>query len=230
MLYAFVLCLLCASQALAGETAPAFMPGEKLHYSVKQLGIKAGDATLEYKGDTYLAGKKYTLITFTARGFNFFDEERIYADPVTLLPFKVLRELNILGNKESIVEEYLSEDGFVRVSKTAEGKTTVQHISVSGGGAADNIYTFLYRIRRQAQVKSGAVFDLHLPTMTLKLQGVQEVKFNALGKVFQSLMFKSVPPKYTIWFDPGPQQLPLRIAGSIGISNTVMVITGYEPK
>ena len=49
-------------------------------------------------------------------------------------------------------------------------------------------------------------------------------------KKYPSVLFKSVPPKYTLWFDPGPQRLPLRISGSVGIANTIMVITGYEPK
>ena len=205
-------------------------PGEKIHYAVKQFGIKAGEAVLEFKGDVYSEGKKYTLVTFLAKGFNFYDEERIYADPLSLLPQKVMRDLNIFGNKETIMEEYLLADGFVRVTKTANGKTTVQDIAVTNTGAVDNIYTFLYRIRRHEEIRTGETFNLHLPTMTLKLQGAQEVKFNALGKTFQSIMFNSVPAKYTIWFDSGPQKLPLRISGSIGIANTVMVITGYEPK
>ena len=206
------------------------IPGEKIHYSVKQGLFKAGDAVLEFKGETYLDGKKYTLITFLAKGFNFYDEERIYADTVTLLPQKVMRDLNIFGNKETIMEEYRVSDGFIRITKVANEKTTVQDISITNKNAPDNIYCFLYRTRQHEEIKVGKMFDLQLPTLTIKFQGAQEVSFNALGIKYPSVLFKSVPPKYTLWFDPGPQKLPLRISGSIGIMNTNMVITGYEPK
>ncbi len=227
----FVLILaigLWTAPVFAGELP--FVPGEKIHYSVKQGMFKAGNAVLEFKGDAYLEGKKYTLITFLAKGFNFYDEERIYADPVTLLPQKVMRDLNIFGNKENIMEEYSFKDSFIRITKVAGGKTTIQDISITNSSATDNIYTFLYRTRLQEEIKVGKVVDLQLPTLTLKFQGVQQVSFNALGKKYQSVMFRSVPAKYTLWFDPGPQKLPLRISGALGISNTVMVITGYEPK
>ena len=214
--------------ALAADLS--FVPGEKIHYAVKQGLFKAGNAVLEFKGDTYLDGKKYTLITFIAKGFNFYDEERIYADPVTLLPQKVMRDLNIFGNKENIMEEYRVADGFVRVTKVANGKTTVQDISITNTNAPDNIYCFLFRTRAHEDIKVGKIFDLQLPTLTLRFKGDQEVSFNALGKKYPSVMFKSVPAKYTLWFDPGPQKLPLRISGSIGIANTMMVITGVEIK
>ena len=215
-----------ALNVLAAE-AP-FVPGEKIHYSVRQLGVKAGDAVLEFKGDAYLEGRKSTLIVFTAKGFNFYDEERIYVDPVSFFPFKVMRDLNIFGNKENIMEEYFPAEGFIRVTRTFHGETTVKDIRKSG--VVDNIYGFLYRVRQQDDMSVGKKLDLRLPTVDLKLEAVSEVKFNAMGKTYQSVMMKSVPAKYTLWFDPGPQRLPLRIAGALGMSNTVMVMTGYEAK
>ncbi|MBF0595118.1 MAG: DUF3108 domain-containing protein [Candidatus Omnitrophica bacterium] len=220
----------CVAVLPAAAADVPFFLGEKIHYSVKQMGIKAGDAVLEFRGDVYLEGQKYSLIIFTARGFNFYDEERIYVDTVTLLPKKVMRDLNIFGIKENILEDYLVSDGFVKVTKTSSGKTTVSTINITNTGSVDNIYSFLYRTRLHEDIKVGKIFDLHLPTMTIKLEGKMEQKFNAAGNTYQSVMFKSVPPKYTVWFDPGPKKLPLRISGSLGIANTVMVLTGYEAK
>jgi len=216
---------------------PAFLSGEKIYYSVKQLGIKAGDAVLEFRGDDYIDGQKYTLVIFTAKGFNFYDEERIYLDPVSLTPVKVLRDLNIFGNKENIMEEYATANGAVRVTKTAAGKTTVADImppvyaaKASPGRQVDNIYGFLYRARLGQQIRVGSAFDLHLPTLDLTLSGLKRVDFNAAGKQYKAVMVQSVPAKYTIWFDEGPKKLPLRIAGALGMANTVMVMTGYEDK
>jgi hypothetical protein len=215
----------------AADPAP-FARGERIMYSVKQMGVKAGDAVLEFKGDAYLDGKKLTLIVFTAKGFNFFDEERIYVDPVTFSPVKVLRDLNIFGNKENIMEEYPRDKGTIRVTRTADGKTTVKDIeppsSGDGNARVDNIYGFLYRLRQGNPVKVGSRSELHLPTLNLMISGVKRVDFNAAGKKYNAVMLQSVPSKYTIWFDEGPQRLPLRIAGALGLSNTVMVMTGYQ--
>ncbi len=213
------------TSSLMAETVP-FLPGEKIYYSVKQLGVKAGDAVLQFKGEAYLEGKKYSLIVFTAKGFNFFDEERIYVDPESFQPVRVLRDLNIFGNKENIMEEYFLKDGLIRITKTAGGKTTVQDISKKG--AVDNIYGFLYRTRLRENIQVGKFFDLNLTTLNVKMEGVSEVNFKAAGKSYRSVLFRSVPAKYTIWFDQGPEKLPLRIVGSLGLSNTVMVMTGYE--
>lgn len=227
MLLTFCCCAL-AMPARAETTAVPFVKGEKIHYSVKQMGIKAGDATLEFKGQVYLDGEKYTFIHFVAKGFNFYDEERIYVDPQSFYPKKIYRELNIFGNHEKILEEYFPADGFIRITKEARGKVTIQNISKTG--LVDNIYGFLYRARMKEEVKVGKSIQLRLPLQDVTLNAEREVPFQAMGKEFQSVMYKSVPPKYTIWFDPSPQKLPLRIAGAIGMSNTVMVITGYEAK
>ena len=94
-LLSFLVCLfmvvLLAGSAMAAD--PVFKKGEKIYYSVKQMGAKVGDAVLEYKGEVYQEQKKCVLIVFTAKGFNFFDEERIYVDPETLFPLKVMRDL-----------------------------------------------------------------------------------------------------------------------------------------
>lgn len=214
------------SALYAGE--PAFKVGEKIHYRVKQMGVKAGDATLEFKGETYLEGKKYALILFTADGFNFFDEERIYIDPDTFLPQKIMRDLNIFGKKEKIMEEYFQQDGFIRVTKTADGKTTVQTIEKKG--AVDNIYGFIYRYRLLGDPQSTVSLDVSLPTVDVKIARVKEVEFNAGGKMYRAVLMRSVPEKYSIWFDVGEKRLPLRIAGAIGLSNTVMTMVSVEEK
>lgn len=215
--------LLTGEAPVLAATAP-FKPGEVIHYNVKQLALKAGDATLAFKGDSYLEGKKYTLIVFTAKGFNFYDEERIYLDPGTWLPLKVMRDLDIFGNKENIMEEYDQALGMVRITKVANGKTTIQAISKTG--PIENLYGFLYRTRLAGPVKVGQSLALRLPTVDVRLEGIQSLKFNAAGDVFAAVMMKSVPSKYTIWFDLSDRCLPLRIAGALGMSNTVMTMTG----
>lgn len=222
----FFLIALLAAPAMARAQAIPFQPGEKICYSVKQFGIKAGDATLELKGDSYLEGKKYTLILFRAVGFNFYDEERIYVDGVTWLPQRVLRDLNIFGKKEKISEDYFHTDGYVRVMKIADGKTVVQRLDTKG--PVDNIFGFIYRYRLSRKFSRGEGFAMQLPTTNVNIKLVDAMEFKAAGKTYQAIHMKSDPAKYSLWFDTGARRLPLRIAGAIGLSNTVMTMVECE--
>ena len=125
------------------EKKNPFANGEKIIYSIKKMGVKAGEASLVFHGSTRVKNKEVYLIQFTASALNFFDQEKIYVDPKTFYPVMVKRDLNIWGKKERITEEYLTDKGQVKITKNAGGKTTVQTIEKKG--AVDNIYCFIYR-------------------------------------------------------------------------------------
>ncbi len=217
--------LVLAASPLFAASTPVFKPGEVIRYTVKQAGVKAGEATLTFTGETYRDGKKYTLIIFSAKGFNFFDEERIFVDGKTFLPQLVIRDLNIFGNKENIMEEYDQLTGSIRVTKVAGDRTSVQVLDKKG--PVDNIYGFIYRYRRDTAADSPGSFDVRLPTLDVKISPVHDLDFNAAGKTYRATLLRSVPSKYSIWMDKSAKRLPLRIAGAIGIANTVMTLIGY---
>lgn len=223
---ALILLALAPSFVLAAD--PAFKAGETIRYNVKQGFVKMGSATLEFTGEADLDGKKAVLIVFTAKGIGFFDEEKIYVDPVSFKPFRVLRTLDIPGEKSKIREDYFSDQDLIQVTKEQAGKTTVQKIAKKG--AVDNIYGFIYRYRLTADPKSAAAFDVILPTVDVKIKKVKEVEFEVGPKVYRAALMRSVPEKYSIWFDMGEKRLPLRIAGAIGMANTVMTMVGVEEK
>ncbi len=208
------------------DTAP-FKKGETIRFSIKQMAVKAGEATLEFKGETYREGKKYTLIVFTAKGFNFYDEERIFVDGNTFLPQVVLRDLNIFGGREQIMEEYDQVSGTIKVTKLQEGHEPAS-VVLEKKAPIDNIYGFIYRYRMQEKLVRDEKFDVHLPTLDVKIAGVKDVEFNAAGKMYKAVLLASVPSKYSIWMDKSEKRLPLRIGGAIGIANTVMTMIEYK--
>lgn len=226
------LLLVCLALALSfavpahAQTAP-FQKGETIRFSVKQSVMKMGEATLVFNGEVEHEGKTCALIVFTAKGFNFYDEERIFVDPVSFLPLVVTRDLNIFGNREKIVEEYDQVLGRIKVTKTAEGHEPAS-IVIEKKGPIDNIYGFIYRYRMQERPAKGAKFDLRLPTLDVKISGVKDVEFKAAGKMYKAVLLGSVPSKYSIWMDKGEKRLPLRIGGAIGIANTVMTMIEYK--
>jgi hypothetical protein len=202
--------------------------GEKITYSVKQMGLKAGEAILSLEGPAVKDDKDYTLIVFKADGLNFLDVEKIYADPRTLLPRIVERDLNIFGKKEQIVEYYEPQNGKVRVVKTVDGKVTEQIIKKEG--SLDNIYCFIYRYRRDGEFKKGDNLAVNLPTMDLQIELENTVKLNAAGKKYDAYSLRSNPSKYKLWFDVSRQKIPLRIDGAVGVGSTTMTMKSYESK
>jgi hypothetical protein len=204
-----------------------FKAGETIRYAIKQSGIKVGEASLVFKGAADPGGSNAVLIIFTSQGFNFFDEERIFLDPETFLPRMVVRNLNIFGRREKITEEYDPATGGIRITKTAQGKTTVNTLAKKG--SVDNIYGFIYRYRMQGEFNKGEKFQMRLPTLDVTMENAGDMSFNAAGKTYAAALMRSIPAKYSVWMDKGDQRLPLRIAGAVGIANTVMTMTGYEP-
>ena len=223
--FVFMILMAWALAPMVAQAAP-YAPGEKIFYAIKQTGVKVGEATLEFQGETYRDGKKYTLIVFTSKGFNFYDEERIFVDGKTLLPQRVIRDLNIFGKKEQIMEDYDPAAGQIRVTKIANGVTTEQVIKKDG--TIDNIYGFIYRYRDQGKFQNYAKFNLKLPTIDVTMEHLKSMSFNAAGKVYQASLIRSVPSKYSIWMDESDKHLPLRIAGATGIVNTVMTMIDYQ--
>jgi hypothetical protein len=219
----FALFLFLALPSFAQEALP-FGKGETIKYTIKKFGV-GGKATLVFQGQQKTAGTDTYLIVFTADGFNFYDEEKIYVDTKTFSPVSVVRDINIFGKKEKITEEY--SDGRIKITKVAGGETTVQTIEKKG--RVDNIYGAIYRYRKSGSFKLGDQMSLRLPTIdiTLKLSKMNKVATG--GKKYDAYYMESVPSQYMVWFDTSPRKIPLRITGTAGMGKTNMVITGYEP-
>lgn len=197
---------------------------ETIHYSISQMGIKAGEASLSLKGEVNYKNEQLVLIEFRADGFNFFDNEMIYVDPKEYRPRFVERDLNIFGKKEKIVEEYQHDK--IIVTKTVGGVVSVQELKKQE--KVDNIYGFIFRYRRDGAFKVGEELEMNLPTTNLKIKVLKQVPLKAAGKTFDSLYMQSDPAKYKLWFDASGERLPLRISGAAGVGNTVMLMTSYE--
>lgn len=209
----------------AGEPWAPFVKGERIEYSIRKMGVKAGEATLTFGGATQLDGKPAVLIIFKATAINFWDEEKIYIDPQTFLPIRVERDVNLWGKKEKIIENYLPSANGVKITKKAGNKTVEQVISKPG--QLDNIYGFIYRYRRDGQFKIGDTLQMALPTQDVKLSLVEKEQLKAGNAVYDTYFMESNPKKYRVWFDSGERRIPLRIDGAVGFGSTSMIIQLY---
>ena len=208
------------------QTPVPFSQGEKITYDIKKMGVRAGEATLVFEGTTEIRHRPALLIVFTARALNFFDEEKIYLDPLTFYPVFVQRRLNIWGKKEKIEEEYLPQEAQIKITKTAGGQTTEQIIEKAG--PIENIYGFIYRCRKDNPFNRKDPLEIKLPTKDLSIEFVREGKLKAAGQAFDVYFMQSDPRQYSIWFDAGSNRIPLRIDGAVGFGKTSMIMVEYK--
>ena len=212
--------------ALPPQGQEVFQPGETIKYDIKTLGVKAGEAALQFEGLQKLDGKDAYLIVFTATSANFFDEEKIYADPKSFYPLAVMRELNIWGKKEKITEIYNKEKGIIKITKLSHNRTTEEIIEKEG--AIDNIYCFIYRYRKTGRFHIGDALSIRLPTRDVKINLLKMTTLSAAGKKHPAYYMQSDPAKYKIWFDTSGKKIPLRINGAVGINDTAMIMREYQ--
>lgn len=204
-----------------------YMPGETIHYQIKKMGVKVGDAVLKYHGPVEDSGRQLILLVFTADGFNFYDEEKIYADPQTLLPLRVERDLNIFGKKEKITEYYDQAGAAIRVVKTKKDGTVKEQI-LKKEGAVDNLYCFIYRYRVQGTFDAGETLRLKLPTKDVELKIMRNVVIKVGSLTRDSVFMESVSGEYRVWFGSDAERAPLRIDGAIGFAKTQMILVEHE--
>ena len=199
---------------------------ETIDYSIHQMGFD-GTAKLTLVGPKLYKDHKTLLIVFKASGANFSDEEDIYVDPLTYKPLFVERNfsLNVFGQGKTL-EEYIPSKEEIIITKTDAGHVTQQIIKKAGD--VDNIYGFIYRYRHEGSFKIGDAINLTLPTKDFKIQLVDQRALKINGVSYDSYYMESQPGKYKIWFDTSTNKWPLCIAGSIGIFNSVMTMTGHE--
>lgn len=203
-----------------------FLRGEKISYDIRKFGIKAGEASLVFNGYVQINGMDAFKITFTAKAFNFFDEEKIYLDPKTFYPIIVERNLNIWGKKEHIIERYDAEKGIVNIVKDAGGKVYAK--TIKKGRRIDNIYCFIYRYRNSGIFKPDEVLEILLPTKDVEFRLVKNTTFKMGDKEFNAYYLQSELKEYRIWFGRGPNKLPLRIDGAVGFGKASMIMKTYS--
>ncbi len=196
-----------------------FKQGETIHYDIKKMGMRAGQATLVFNGLEEKDGQKILLITFTAKGFQFFDQEKIYLDPKTFYPVLVERDLDIFGKKEKITESYLKDS--IKIVKDLKDN----HIEevLKNDGRVDNIYGFIYRYRAQGTFRVGEEHKINLPTQKVTVKLAAQKELEIAGEKYDSFYVEGQPKRIKMWFANTPEKLPLRIDGAL-MGKTTMVL------
>lgn len=220
-----VLMFLLMCMPAGAQNGPAGFAGEKISYNIKKAILKAGEATLEFRGEETVGAKPVYLIVFTATSFNFYDEEKIYVDRETYRPVVVKRDLNIFGKKEKIAEHYDHAKGEIRIVKNPGKDQEVTTIKKEG--PIENIYGFIYRYRQEGSFEIGEEIDLNLPTANVTVVLKKKDEISAGGEKREAYFMTS--GEYRIWFDAGEDRIPLRIDGAMGLMKAALIMNEYRP-
>ena len=205
----------------------ASFEGEQIKYNIHSMAVKAGGATLEFKGKVKFRGQDAYLIMFTATAMNFLDIEKIYADTETFYPIHVERDLNIWGSKEFITEDYDQVNFKAKIVKKVEGKPD-EITSIKKKGKIDNIYCFIYRYRQTGKFQIKDELAMNLPTKDIDIRVVKKVPLNIMKKRFNTFYLQTTPREYALWFDIGVDKRPLRIDKGNGFGSTAMIMIDYQ--
>jgi len=221
-----VFLLTASTMVFAGEYDS--YTGEKITYQIKSLAVSAGSATIEFKGLTEIDGRQVYLILFKATSLNFLDIEQIYADPATLYPVKVVRDLDIWGSKEKITESYDQTDFSVKITKIVNDNSEPEEMTIKKDGKIDNLYCFIYRFRKAGRIKKGDILKMNLPTKDVNVLVAKKTRMSTAGKTFDSYYLHTEPQEYAIWFSADSDRFALRIDKGGMIGGTSMRMVKYK--
>ncbi len=218
---AAVLVLACFLLFCCGFDANQYT-GEKVVYAISPVGM----AEYNDLGVVEFEGKKVGLVTFHTRATGFEDLEKIYSDLVTKRPIKVERNIAFPIGREYIVEDYVSQENTLIVTKF-DGKKKVKEYIFKSDGPIYNGVILPFYLRTIPDLAVGSTFTFSFPQkFTVNLVSIDEVSVPA-GK-FTAYHFISVPKKFEIWISNDKLRLPLKIYGLAGL-NYKLLMKEYHP-
>ena len=223
---AIVLTVFVNNDLLKAETVSYDFTGESIQYAVQPVGKS------EYRnlGTFDLKVAKANLITLKSKILFVEVAEKIYSDPVSLLPYRTERSTSGLWFKEYRTEEYNQKD-FTVVVKKFKGKKLAKSQLITSDVPIQNMNLLLFYLRKQPDLKIGWHFrakildELKILELDIRLLSIDEITVPA-GK-FQAYHFKTVPDKFEIWIDKNNPYIPLKIIVK-GIVNCTILMKGYS--
>lgn len=191
--------------------------GERITYEVSLLG----NAEYSDMGIVELEGKKARLVNFRTRVIGLDDLEKIYCDPVTLLPLRVERDISFPFNKEYLVEIYDTRNFSLVIKKYVDNKE-VKEYRFKAEGPIYNAVLFPFYLRTIPKLELGQSFEARFPEVfKISLVSIDEIEVPA-GK-FKAYHFTSQPHKFEIWISQDKDRIPLKIKDTAGLGYTLLL-------
>lgn len=195
--------------------------GEKLIYDVKLGSITLGKSIFSHDAKVKAGEKTLHLMFFETKLPRFSDTEKIYTDPLTLLPVKIERDILNLFSREKITEIYNDKQFSVKITKKTGNKE--QTLTIKKDSPINNAILLPHYVRRIPDLKLGKVIIANLPNRKyeLTLSSIEDITVPA--GIFNTYHFESIPKQIDIWISTDEHRLPVKIKNS-GTFNYLMVL------
>ena len=185
---------------------------EHILYLISPLGR----AEYNNLGIADLNGIKVNLVTLRTKVLLVDDMEKIYSDPVSLLPLKIERTIYKFWGKDYITEEY-DQKKFTVVMRKFKGEKLVKEQIIKANAPIQNVILLLFYLRNYSDFKIGWNFTARVPDefkpelvyIKLELVSIDQISVPA-GK-FQAYHFKTIPDKFEFWINKDDPRVPLKI-------------------
>ncbi|MGE5309413.1 MAG: DUF3108 domain-containing protein [Deltaproteobacteria bacterium] len=196
--------------------------GERIEYEVKMGALKIGSAVFTREEPATINGKEQDVFVFETRVVRFTDTERIYADPETLLPLRVDRDISMWPRKERIVERYDQKNLQVTISKNGQTQ------EIKSDDHLNNAVLLPFSIRENPDLRAGWKIRVNLPTQKFEVTLVGTERVRVPGGEFDTYHFTSQPEKFEVWMTKDTAKIPVKIKGTSGLGYT-MFMSAYRP-
>jgi hypothetical protein len=199
--------------------------GEKIIYEIRFKGLRLGKAEFNYLAKAEIASRPVILMTLETILPRFRDKENIYADPQTLLPLRVERDIFNWLSREEIREEYDQDSYSVTIIKKKGRKE--ERMFFKKSGPLQNAILLPHYLRRLPGLAPGMVFTVNLPRRELKIELTSREEVVVPAGTFQAFHFESLPKQIEIWLTVDERRIPLKIQGT-GVFGYVMLMREYK--
>ncbi len=201
--------------------------GERITYDIRFGGLKLGSSRFNYLAKAEINDQPALLMTLDTRLARFADTEKIYGDPVTLLPMRIERYIINWFSREHIIEVYDQFGHSVTIKKT-KGKREEAPLVIKKSGPIQNAILLPHYVRRLPLLTLGTVFIVNLPNREFKIELTSIDDVVVPAGTFKAFHFESVPKQIDIWITADERRIPVKIQGS-GIFGYLMVMKEYVP-
>ncbi len=203
-------------------------PGEKVIYEVHLGKLSLGRSVFTTLADEELEGRPVSVVRFETKLARFADTEKIYCDPVTYLPLRVERLVNMWPTTEKITEDYDQKDFKVVVSKI-KGNRKEPTLVIKKGDVINNAILLPFYLRKNAALDIGYSLIARLPTKEFSLRLVSKEEVVVPAGRFVAYKFTSTPRQFEIWISDDSHRVPLKIKGSSSLGYTLEMREYHGP-
>ena len=201
--------------------------GERITYDIRFGGLRLGSSRFNYLAKAEINGQPALLMTLDTRLARFADTEKIYGDPVTLLPIRIERYIINWFSREHIIEDYDPLAHSVTIKKV-KGKREEPPLVIKKSGPIQNAILLPHYVRRLPELILGTVFTVNLPNRAFKIELTSIDNVVVPVGTFKAFHFESIPKQIDIWITADERRIPIKIQGS-GVFGYLMVMKQYTP-